>query len=67
MRRFFVAVVLAVAITSALSFSERAAADGPNRAGIVISFGDGRVESVCVDFAEPEIEALSCCIAPASQ
>ena len=55
MRRFLVAVVLAVAVTSALSLSERAAADGPNRAGIVVSFGDGRVDSVCVDFDELEI------------
>jgi hypothetical protein len=55
MRRFLVAVVLAVAVTSTLSVSGRAAAAGPNRAGIVVSFGDGRVESVCVDFAEPEI------------
>jgi hypothetical protein len=32
-----------------------AAAQGPNRAGIVVTFGDGRTSAVCVEFAEDEI------------
>lgn len=42
-------------VALSLSASGRAIADGPNRAGIVVSFGDGRVESVCVEFTETEI------------
>lgn len=36
-------------------FGGEAAADGPNRAGIVVAFGDGRTSAVCVEFAEDEI------------
>jgi hypothetical protein len=53
MRRFIVAVVLAV--VAVVSGHALVAADGPNRAGIVVSFGDGRSDSVCVEFTETEI------------
>jgi len=53
MRRFIVAVVLAAA--AVVSGHALVAADGPNRAGIVVSFGDGRSESLCVEFTETEI------------
>jgi hypothetical protein len=33
----------------------KAAADGPGRAGIVVSFGDGRTSAACIEFAEDEI------------
>src|SRR5688500_12968698 len=32
---------------------------GPNRAGVVVRFGDGRVESRCVDFAEAQVSGLA--------
>lgn len=48
-------VVVCIAILVSLAAPSTASADGPNRAGIVISFDDGRSESVCVDFTEAEI------------
>jgi len=40
---------------ASLMAASRAGADGPSRAGVVVSFEDGRSESVCVAFTEPEI------------
>ena len=37
------------------SFGSRAWADGPNRAGLVVQFADGRVVTRCLSFSEPEI------------
>jgi len=52
MRLFLTFLVAVAALTSGNMLVD---ADGPNRAGIVVSFGDGRVESVCVEFDEAEI------------
>ena len=52
MRLFLTFLVAAVALTLG---NVPVDADGPNRAGIVVSFGDGRVESVCIEFDEAEI------------
>ena len=51
--RLFLALLITV--ITLVAGSAPAVAQGPNRAGIVVSYGDGRVESVCVEFAEPEI------------
>jgi len=48
-------VVGCIALILASLAASRASAEGPNRAGVVVSFGDGRSESVCVSFDEPEI------------
>ncbi|MGA2285647.1 MAG: hypothetical protein ABSG55_05215 [Dehalococcoidia bacterium] len=48
-------VVAGCALVLACLAPLKASADGPNRAGVVVSFGDGRSESVCVEFTEPEI------------
>jgi hypothetical protein len=42
-------------VLASIATPSRAAADGPNRAGVVVSFDDGRSESVCVKFTEAEI------------
>jgi hypothetical protein len=51
--RLFLA--LSITVITLVAGNAPAVAQGPNRAGIVVSYGDGRVESVCVEFAEPEI------------
>lgn len=34
------------------------AQDGANRAGLVVQYGDGHVETACVAFAEPELDGV---------
>lgn len=48
------ALVVAVSFRAPLP-STRVAAEEPNRAGIVVTFGDGRSESLCVEFSEAEM------------
>ncbi len=48
-------VVGCIAMILASLPASKTSADGPNRAGVVVSFEDGRSESVCVEFAKPEI------------
>lgn len=45
----------AAAIALVTAPSGRVAADGPNRAAIVVTFSEGHSESRCVEFSEPEI------------
>ncbi len=42
----------------ALFLAGSARADGPHRAGVVVSFGDGRTRSACVSFAEDSISGI---------
>ncbi len=55
MRRRELLIACFALVLASIATPSRAAADGPNRAGVVVSFGDGRSESVCVEFTEPEI------------
>ncbi len=55
MSRLGESISCVVLVLISLAAPSRASADGPNRAGVVVSFGDGRSESVCVAFDEPEI------------
>lgn len=49
----------AVAIVAWLGWTLQAwAQDGPHRAGLVVRFGDGTVETRCVSFAEPTISGV---------
>lgn len=48
------ALLLALAVASAAGAQE----PPPNRAGLVIQYGDGEVQTACVRFAEPEISGL---------
>ncbi len=48
-------VVACIAILVSLAAPSRGSAEGPNSAGVVVSFEDGRSESVCVEFTEAEI------------
>lgn len=48
------ALLLALAVVSAAGAQE----PPPNRAGLVIQYGDGEVQTACVRFAEPEISGL---------
>ena len=41
-----------------LAPAPEAGAQGPNRAGLVIRFGDGSVSTACVQFSEPQISGL---------
>ena len=54
MRCWLAAVVLAVAVAAGASPSGRVDAQGPNRAGIVVSF-DNTTRSACIEFEEQEI------------
>jgi hypothetical protein len=36
------------------SIFSNAAAEGPNRAGLVVQFGDGTIDTYCVEFTDPE-------------
>lgn len=47
--------LFALAVALAALPGGDAAGEAPNRAGIVVSFGDGRTTTVCVEFAEAEI------------
>lgn len=47
--------LFALAVALAALPGGDAVADGPNRAGVVVTFGDGRTSAVCVEFAEAEI------------
>jgi hypothetical protein len=49
-----VAVITAVAVAGGVIATGRVDAQGPNRAGIVVAFGD-TTRSACVEFDEPEI------------
>jgi len=49
-----VAAVMAVAVAFVVSQTRQVDAQGPDRAGIVVSFGDS-VRAACVEFDEPEI------------
>jgi len=42
-------------LLSLMLVSHVLAQDGPNRAGLVVSFGDGQVVTRCVEFSEPTI------------
>jgi hypothetical protein len=53
--RSFAAAVLIVAVVAVAAVHGHAGAQGPNRAGIVVSFGEGRIESGCIEFDEAEI------------
>ena len=59
MKRFIALVLLAGAVAvvclGAVSLSSRAAADEPNRAGVVVTFGEGQSNALCVEFSEAEI------------
>ncbi|HSR33310.1 MAG TPA: hypothetical protein VLY63_22320 [Anaerolineae bacterium] len=48
-------LVMALLIVLAASLSGLALADEPNRAGLVIQYGDGRIDARCVAFEEDEI------------
>jgi hypothetical protein len=50
-----VPLTAAAAFMTATVLSGPVAANEPNRAGVVVTFGDGRSETACVEFAEPEI------------
>lgn len=56
MRRLF--VPLAALLLALVAVSAVGAQEPPNRAGLVIRYGDGDVETACVRFAEPEINGL---------
>lgn len=59
-RRFWKFCIGGLLVLTAACSTPRSA--GPHHAGIVVSFGDGRVETRCVEFTEPTItsaEALS--------
>lgn len=49
---------LLLLLTLILLLPTHVTAQGPNRAGLVIQYGDGRIESACVSFSEPEISGF---------
>jgi hypothetical protein len=51
-------LLLLVAFVVTLPTLGRAQEDGENQAGLIIQYGDGRVETACVRFSEPEISGL---------
>ena len=57
LRRFgFAAATAVFCFTALFVFAHgQAAADGQNRAGIVVTFGEGRTNALCVEFSEEEI------------
>lgn len=50
--------MLAAVVLLFLSGHTLVRADGPNRAGLVVQHGDGRLETACVSFEEPSISGL---------
>lgn len=57
MRRRTMPLLLALLLVALLPNLGRAQ-EAPNRAGLVVRFGDGSVRSVCVSFAEEQISGL---------
>jgi MYXO-CTERM domain-containing protein len=57
-RRSALAVAAFVALVAALQPSHDAVGAAKNKAGIVVRYGDGRVEKMCVFFDEPSISGL---------
>ena len=55
---FVAGLLLLLALALALPALGRAQEQQPNRAGLVIRHGDGRVVTACVSFAEPEISGV---------
>ena len=51
-------VVLALVSASTLAAPQPAQAKSPNRAALVVRYGDGAVFTTCVEFNEPEINGL---------
>jgi hypothetical protein len=52
------ALLVLLALLAALPMLGHAQDDPPNRAGVVILHGDGRVVTACVSFGEPQITGL---------
>lgn len=58
-RRCLLVLCLPIGIlTGTLASAAPAAQRGPNRAGLVVQWGDGRVATACVAFEEPSISGL---------
>jgi len=56
---FFAALLLGVALATWIAFGgNHAAAEQPNRAGLVVTFSDGSTLSRCIEFSEEEINGV---------
>jgi hypothetical protein len=51
-------VAVAMLVLSSFLLARPAAAQEPNRAGLVVQYGDGNLESTCVEFEDSEISGL---------
>ena len=56
--RFCLMGVLIALVLGPIGYVDTAYADGPHRVGLVVDFGDGRVETTCVTFEEAEITGM---------
>ncbi len=57
-RRLMLPALLLLALAIGLPAVGRAQDDGEHRAGLVIRYGDGRVQTACVRFREPSLSGL---------
>jgi len=58
MKKILILLILCFALVLGLAFTEISSAQGTNRAGLVIQFGDGRVETRCIEFSKQTISGL---------
>ncbi len=56
--RFCLMGMLIALVLGPIGYVDTAYADGPHRVGLVVDFGDGRVETACVTFEEAEITGM---------
>jgi hypothetical protein len=58
MKKYLPLLILCLALVVGLTSTKLTNAQGNNRAGLVIRFGDGRVETRCIEFSEQTISGL---------